>query len=200
MTLGIIGKIEWNKMNNPEELFQINPYGVLNNQNDLSLYRGYFEEMVSFIGVKCIYKAVKKNKHYSDRGDLKSNYEEGVITGCIFTEHPDVKTLKKLGWVTELSESSSLIHVPFDLRDLQVGALFIIPDTLNPKQGRVFRVTKMSATMIYPASITCEIIPEWRNTFESSQLMYKNTDFNLLNTEDEWHQSEWEYKHAEDTK
>lgn len=68
---------------------------------------------------------------------------------------------------------------------MQVGALFIIPDTFDPKKGRVFRVSKMSATMIYPASITCEIVPEWKNNFESSQMMYKNTDFNLLNTEDE---------------
>lgn len=183
-------------MNNQEELFQTNQYGLLNNWEDLTLYRGYFDEMVNLRGVKCIYKAPKHSKHYSDQGELKSNYENGVLTGCIFTEHPDIKTLKKLGWASELNESSSLIHVPFDLDNLQVGALFIIPDTFNPKKGRVFRVVRMSTTMIYPASITCEIIPEWQNNFESSQMMYKNTDFNLLNTTDEWHQSEWEYNHG----
>lgn len=182
-------------MNTQEKLLSNNPYGLLHKQNDITIHRHYFKEMVSLLGVQCIYKAVKKNKHYSDHGELKSGYEEGVLTGCIFQEHPDVKTLKKLGWVTEISEESSIIHVPFDLDNVQVGALFIIPDTFNPKNGRVFRVVKMSSIMIYPASIACEIIPEIQNNFESSQFIYKNTDFNLLNTEDEWQQSEWEYKH-----
>lgn len=65
--------------------------------------------------------------------------------------------------------------------------MFIIPDALNPKQGRVFRVVEMSVGLVYPASITCEIVPEWQNNFESAQLAFPRTNFNLLAEEDEWH-------------
>ena len=78
-----------------------------------------------------------------------------------------------------------MIHVPYDLKGLQQGSLFIIPDAFDPKTGRVFRVVQMSAGMIYPASITCEIVPEWANEFDASQLTFPTNNFNLLNNEDE---------------
>lgn len=169
-----------------EEIKFDNPYGLLLNDKDIKLNRRRFEEMVSLLGIQCIYKAPKKDKHYNERGEVKENFEAPILTGCIFQEHPDAKTLKKIGWVTELSSSSSLIHVPFDLPNLQVGALFIVPDTFDPSKGRVFRVASMSALMVYPASITCEIVPEWENKFEDSQLMFKNKSLTLLNDESEW--------------
>lgn len=143
--------------------------------------------MVRLIGISCIHKAPRKDKHYNAEGEVVSNYELPQLTGCIFVEHPDAKTLRKIGWVTELEENSSLIHVPYDLKGLQQGSLFVIPDAFDPKTGRVFRVVRMSAGMVYPASITCEIVPEWENTFESAQLTFPRTNFNLLNEEDDWH-------------
>ena len=38
----------------------------------------------------------------------------------------------------------------------------------------------MSTICVYPASIACQIGPIWENTFDSSQLDYKNGNFNLL--------------------
>ena len=143
--------------------------------------------MVHLIGISCIHKAPCRNKHYTVDGEVTSNYEEPQLTGCIFVDHPDAKTLRKIGWVTELEDSASLIHVPYDLKGLQQGSLFIIPDAFNPKQGRVFRVVQMKANLVYPASVTCEIVPEWENTFENAQLAFPKTNFNLLVEEDNWH-------------
>jgi hypothetical protein len=161
------------------------PYGLLLNRENLILHRKWFEEMTRLIGISCLHKAPRKDKHYNEDGELISNYEEPEMTGCIFVEHPDAKTMRKIGWVTELEENASLIHVPYDLKGLQQGSLFIIPDTFDPKKGRVFRVTQMSANLVYPASITCEIVPEWANEFEQSQLTFPTNNFNLLNEEDE---------------
>ena len=85
-----------------------------------------------------------------------------------------------------MDENASFIHVPYDLEGLQQGSLFVIPDAFNPKKGRVFRVIEMSANLVYPASITCEIVPEWKNNFESAQLTFSHSNFNLLNDEEEW--------------
>ena len=47
-------------------------YGVLLTP-DILLHRKYFEEMVKLIGINVIYKAPRKDKHYSDYGEIESN-------------------------------------------------------------------------------------------------------------------------------
>ena len=83
-----------------------------------------------------------------------------------------------MGWVAELQESSSIIHVPYDLQDLQVGALFIVPSGIDNAVGRVFRVIGMQNIMVYPASIACEIAPEWEDVDEQNA----HTDFSEATT------------------
>ena len=144
-----------------------NDYGILLNQ-DIKLHRLYFKQMVKLIGINCIYRAPLKDKTFDAHGDLDANYQPGEVVGCIFQDHPDQKTLRKMGWVAELQENSSMIHVPYDLHDLQVGALFIVPSGLDKAEGRVFRVISMQNIMVYPASIACEIAPEYADTDEQT--------------------------------
>lgn len=161
-----------------------NRYGVLLN-NDIKLHRQYFNEMLSLIGINVLYRSPKKDKHYTTYAEIESAYNEPILTGCIFTEHPDQKTLKKIGWTSELQKNSSLIHVKYDLPDLQQGALFIIPSGLDNSIGRVFRVVNMFNSIIYPASITCEIVPEFENTYDKSSEINKIDSFNLLKDEED---------------
>jgi len=144
---------------------RINDYGVLLNK-DIKLHRKYFKEMVKLLGINCIYRAPLPGKNFDKHGDLDARYAPGIVVGCIFQEHPDQKSLKKMGWVAELQESSSMIHVPYDLPNLEVGALFIVPSGLDHAVGRVFRVISMQNIMVYPASIACEIAPEWEDVDE----------------------------------
>lgn len=143
----------------------IRDYGLLINK-DIKLHRTWFKQMTKLYGINCIYKAPAKNKTFDQRGDLQTSYEKGMLVGCIFQDHPDQKTLKKMGWVAELQEGSSIIHVPYDLPGLQIGAQFIIPSGIDQATGRVFRVIGLQNIMIYPASIACEIAPEYYSTDE----------------------------------
>lgn len=136
-----------------------NDYGILYNK-DIKLHRQYFKEMTKLIGINCIYKAPLPDKRFDGHGDLDADYYPGQLVGVIFEDHPDQKSLKKMGWVAELQANSSIIHVPYDLEHLQVGCLFIIPSGLDNADGRLFRVISMQNSMVYPASITCEIAPE----------------------------------------
>lgn len=166
---------------------KINDYGILLNK-DIKLHRNYFKQMTKLIGINCIYKAPLEGKTFDTRGDLQANYFPGIAVGCIFQEHPDQKTLKKMGWVAELQENSSIIHVPYDLPKLQVGALFIIPSGLDNAEGRVFRVISMSNIMVYPAAIACEIAPEYEDIDEPVQFTdFKHDNLTLLidNEEDD---------------
>lgn len=160
-------------------------YGLLLHEKDIKLHRKWFEEMCKLIGIKVIYRAPRPDKHYTTYTEIESNYEKPEVISCIFNEHPDQQTLKKLGWMSELDTEPSVISVPYDLKGLQQGALFIVPSGIDCAQGRLFRVTKLSNTMIYPSSITCQIIPEYENTFSNDEYDYKHSSFNLLNEEDE---------------
>lgn len=54
----------------------------------------------------------------------------------------------------------------YDLEGLQVGALFSIPSGLDDGKNRLFRVISMQSIMVYPASIACEVAPEYEDVDE----------------------------------
>lgn len=151
---------------------------------DIKIYRKFFDELVKLQGIKVVYWAPRKDKHYTLHGEIKSNYQEPEVIGCLFQEYPDQKSMRKKGWVVELEEGSSLISVPYDLHDLQRGALFAVPSGIDNSTGRLFRVTQLLNTMIYPSSITCEIVPEYEDTLPESKMDRQYQDFNLLAQED----------------
>jgi hypothetical protein len=156
-------------------------YGLLIN-SDIKLYRTWFKQMTALHGINCKYRAPLSNKHNDIHGDLQTGYKPEIIVGCLFEEHPNQKSLRKAGWVAELQEGSSIIHVPYDLPDLQVGALFEVPSGLDNGKGRLFRVISMSNIMIYPASITCEIALEYKSNDEQHliTIAHEKEDMPLL--------------------
>ena len=156
-------------------------YGLLITK-DIKLYRTWFKQLTALHGINCKYRAPLANKTYDDLADLVTGYKPEILVGCIFEEHPNQKSLKKVGWVAELQEGSSVIHVPYDLPDLQVGALFEVPSGLDRGKGRVFRVISMSNIMVYPASIACEIALEYDTVDEQrlSTAAHETEDMPLL--------------------
>lgn len=158
-------------------------YGILLNEHNIKLYRNWFKQLCKLIGVMVSYRAPLPDKHWTNYSEIESNYATPVEIGCMFNEFPDQKTLKLLGWVSELNDGESLISVPYDLPNLQVGALFEFPSAMDNTPPRLFRVTKISLMMIYPASVTCALVPEYTNTFAPEQHTFKQSSMNLLNRE-----------------
>lgn len=164
--------------------------GILLNDKNIKLHRAYFQQMTRLLGLNVLYRAPRENKSYNGYGELDTYYYNPIKVGVIYDEHPQQRTLKKMGWASQLADSSTIIHVPYDLEKLQVGSLFIIPSGLDNTEGRVFRVIKMQSIPIYPASITCELAPVWENTMPQNQAEeFKQSNFNLLDDESE------EYEH-----
>lgn len=157
--------------------------GKLLSYKNITLWRNYFSQMVDLIGINCIYRSPRNDKHWTTYAEIDSNYNDAVVVGCIFDEHPDQRTMKKLGWNAELQTDASIISVPYDTPQLQVGSLFIVPSGLDNSKGRIFRVTQLSNIMIYPASITCQIVPEYYDEFDKSLHDHSFNSFNLLNEE-----------------
>lgn len=158
-------------------------YGVLLGK-DIKLHRQYFEEMVRLIGIYVLYRAPKPGKVYTTYAELESNYEKPILVGCIFNEHLPQQTLRKMGWMSELDESASVIDVPYDLPGLQQGALFIVPSGLDTGKSRLFRVTKLTNSIIYPSSMTCQIVPEYEDTVDDKTAYnFTGETFTMLNEE-----------------
>ena len=160
-------------------------YGLLLKQNDILLQRRYFEELVKMIGIKVIHRAPRPSKHYTTYSEIDSNYYEPECVGCIFDEHPTQRTMKKLGWNSELGENAAVISVPYDLNGIQQGSLFIVPSAFDNTKGRLFRVLEITGIMIYPCSLTCKLVPEFENTYTPDLNNHKHNSFNLLNREED---------------
>lgn len=84
----------------------------------IKLHRQYFREAVKLLGIYVLYRAPKKDKHWTTYGEIESNYELPIKIGCLFHDHPDQKTMKKIGWVSELQEQASIIEVDYDLPNI----------------------------------------------------------------------------------
>lgn len=160
-------------------------YGLLLNEKDILLHRRYFQEMTEMLGVKVWHRAPRSGKSYTTYSEIESNYFEPEVVGCIFEEHPNQRTMKKLGWNAELDANASIISVPYDLKGLQQGSLFIVPSAFDNSNGRLFRVVEITSMMIYPCSLTCKLVPEYETTFANNHFSHKTDSFNLLNREED---------------
>ena len=158
----------------------------------IKLHRSWFLEMVKLLGINVIYRYPMYDKtegvRWTTYAEIDAQYSTPQIIGCIFDEHPTQQTLKKIGWMSELQESSSIIHVQYDLDNIQQGCLFEIPSGLDYGENRFFRVVRLSTGIVYPASITCEIVPEYYDTYKPDINTHQfNSNTNVLNDEEYFH-------------
>ncbi len=161
--------------------------GILLNDQNIKLHRLYFRQMCSLLGINVLYRSpIESSKTYNGYGELDTYYNAPQKVSVIWDEHPTQKTMRKLGWDAELSDTTSVIHVPYDLPGLQAGCLFIIPGGLDNTVGRVFKVLRMTNIAIYPSSVSCELGPVLVDTDEKSTISdFSHTNFNLLDDEEE---------------
>ena len=155
-------------------------YGKLVQPN-IQLLRKQFSEMCSLLGVNVEYRYPLRDKHYTLHGELTSNYSEPKIVSCIFEDHINQKTAKKLGWDAELQDNASMISVPYDLENLQIGCLFKVPSAFDNTPGRLFKVVEMSGIQMYPASISCRLVQEYESDMSDADVeLFTESNFNLL--------------------
>ena len=115
-----------------------NDTGILLNDQNIKLHRQWFKQMTKLIGLNVIYQAPKDTdpniKTYNRYGELDPEYEEGIVVGCIFDEHPTQKTMRKLGWNAEMADTSTVIHVPYDLPNV---AAHVVWHLLRPNNAHI---------------------------------------------------------------
>ena len=60
-------------------------FGSLIHEKDIKLFRKYFDEMVKLHGIQLVFYRPKESKHYTTWGEIKENFEEPQIVGCLFS-------------------------------------------------------------------------------------------------------------------
>lgn len=163
--------------------------GLLLNDQNIKLHRTWFKQMCNLIGINAQYRApIDSSKTYNIYSELDAHYTAPVPVGCIFDEHPSQKTMRMLGWNAESADTTTVIHVPYDLEKLQAGCLFILPAGLDNAEPRTFRVLRMSNIAIYPASIACELAVVYFDTDTPSNISdFTQSTFNVLDDESEYY-------------
>lgn len=155
--------------------------GLLLNKKNIELHRMWFKQFLALHGLNIIHRAPRPNKTYDGYGELDTFYFEPEKTSCIYDEHPNQKSMKKLGWNAELQDNPIIIHVPYDLKGLQAGSLFTLPSGLDKAEPRTFRVLQLSNIAIYPCSIACEVALEWKSDQPKSETVdFSKSNFNIL--------------------
>ena len=152
-------------------------------QNDLIIFRQQFREVLDMYGIDAKYYQIKPNHHYTVAGEISANYYNPVPCKILFDQVPKISTLKRLGWVSELEPGASLIHVAFDTPGIAFGALYEIKDPLSPDSGRLFRITKLQTGILYPVSISCQVVPVVGTEPEQTVKPYEGNKSIFLNTE-----------------
>lgn len=168
----------------------------------IKLHRRWFIEMSKLIGIRVEYRyprniiidpetqeeEIQYGVNWTTYAEIDSKYSCPRDIYCIFEQHPDQQTMKKVGWMSELQENSSIIHVQYDLDHIQQGCLFKLPGGLDDSKGRYFRLVRLTNSIIYPASLMCEVVPEYFDLYVPDQNDHENnSNIPVLNDEEYYH-------------
>lgn len=161
--------------------------GLLLNRNNIILHRKYFKQMLQLHGIRVKYQApINDTKGYDLHAELDTRYYDPIDIFCLYLDHPDQKTRKKMGWNAELGDDSIMIVVEYDVPNIQEGALITLPSAIDNSKGRIFKILNMKIIPIYPCSITCELGPVLEDSLTPAQVIdFSKSNFNLLYSEED---------------
>lgn len=147
--------------------------GLLNRQ-DARIFRRYFSEMVKLIGQSVGYQYVVEQK-YTIHSEDNSILSAPIRIDILFDENPQIDTLNRLGWVSELNEQKPIvINMPYNTPNLTVNARVIIESVDGVERPRVFRITKIVSDLEFPDAYTCALVPVFDQYKQKNQYTLVN--------------------------
>lgn len=149
--------------------------GLLN-RSDAKMFRSYFSEMCKLIGQSVAYQYITK-RDMTIHSEDNNEFSTPIRIDALFDENPSIKTLNKIGWVSELNETKPLIlNLPYNTPNLTVGARVTIETVDGVKRPRVFVITKIASDLEYPDAYTCIIAPVFDQTPQKNQYTLVNSE------------------------
>lgn len=143
-------------------------------RKDARIFRNYFNEMVKLIGQSVGYQyVVEKNLtiHSEDNNKLSAPIRIDIL----FDENPQVDTLNRLGWVSELNgQKPIVINMPYNTPNLTVNARIIVESVDGVGRPRVFKITQIASDLEFPDAFTCAIVPVYDQYVQKNQYTLVN--------------------------
>lgn len=147
--------------------------GLLN-RADAKIFRGYFNEMVKLIGQSVAYQWVTK-REYTIHSEDNSQLSAPIRIDILFDENPQVDTLNRLGWVSELNnEKPIVINMPYNTPNLTVNARVTVESVDGVARPRVFKITQIVSDLEFPDAFTCAIVPVFDQYKQKNQYTLVN--------------------------
>jgi hypothetical protein len=154
--------------------------GDLFNQ-DAEIFREFFKEQAKLLGIKVKYRYPIDMKFTLHFQEDPLGYSEPIDIDIIFSQSPQLKTLKKLGWVSEdKSDKPYLIQMPYDTPNLQKGSLVILPVPAPLIGSKVFKITDITVDQILPDSWYCKVAPKFEDMDKLTLEDYKDKSYSFL--------------------
>lgn len=151
-------------------------------QRDAEIFRRFFKEQAKLLGVKVYYQYPVDMKFKVNGQEDPLGYSEMIEMNIIFDQSPKLKTLRKLGWVSEdPTDKPYLVQLPYDAPNLQKGCLLTLPSPLPLEPSKVFKITDITVDQVLPDSWYCRVAPKFENMNALSPSDYKDKPNSYLN-------------------
>ena len=130
-------------------------------KQDATIYRKFFKEQAKLLGIHAQYMYPIGLEFDLHGQESPQGYSQPIEMDIIFDQSPKLRTLRKLGWVSEdKSDKPYLIQLPYDAPNLQKGCLVVLPTPLPLLPSRVFKITDITVDQILPDSWYCKVAPK----------------------------------------
>lgn len=148
--------------------------------SDVQLFQDWFVEMCKLRGISVKYRyVIDELETVTPHSEIKPQFSDLIDLDIIFQENPQVKTLKRLGWVSEDSSDKPYIAMlPIDTPYLQTKCRILIPPIGQAIPGRWFEITSIHSLLEYPACYTCQLAPIFETKPERTD--YEETNYNYI--------------------
>lgn len=155
-------------------------------KKDAEIYRRFFKEQARLLGVHVQYM-YPIDMEFSVHGqENPRGYSEPIELDIIFEQSPKLKTLRKLGWVSEEgSDKPYLIQVPYDTPNLQKGSLIVLPSPLPLEPSKIFKITDIAVDQILPDSWYCKVAPKFEKLNSLTPQDYRDKPNSFLKVDND---------------
>lgn len=148
---------------------------------DALLYRGFFKEQAKLLGIHVQYRYPIDMKFTTHGQEDPLGYSEPIELDIIFDQSPKLKTLKKLGWVSEDgSDKPYIVQVPYDTPNLQKGCLIDLPVPDPLCKSKTFKITDITVDQILPDSWYCKVAPKFEEMNKLTPNDYTDKSYSYL--------------------
>lgn len=155
--------------------------GLLTNTKDLELFRNWFKENCLLRGISVKYR-YPVTEEISIHSEVDAQFSEEIDLNIVFEQNPNIKTLKRIGWISENPNDKPYIAMlPLDTPYLQMHSRIMIPPVGQAIPGRWFEVTAISCILEYPDCYICTLAPVFDTKPKRDD--YSETNYNYIDAD-----------------